>query len=64
MLISYIAALLPLTAMWLVFRKLFAEAKVLLYAEQNQGTPAEGRNYSYIKRQKPAASPSPLRDYN
>jgi hypothetical protein len=46
MLISNIAALLPLAAMWLVFRKRFAEAKVLLYAEKNHGNPAGGRDYS------------------
>lgn len=40
MLISNIAALLPLAAMWLVFRKCFAPARVLLYAEIDRAMPS------------------------
>ena len=57
MLISNIAALLPLAAMWLVFRKCFAPVRVLLYAEIDRTKPFANGDYLQVKSKRYAASP-------
>ncbi len=57
MLISNIAALLTLAAMWLVFRKCFAPARVLLYAEMDRAKPIASGDYLRVKNKRYAASP-------
>ena len=56
MLISYITALLPLAAMWLVFRRCFAQTRMLLYAEIDQVTPARRGDYLRVKSERYAVS--------
>jgi hypothetical protein len=55
MLISNIAALLPLAAMWLIFRRCFAQTKVLFYAEIDRSKTAGSGDYSQVKTKKYAA---------
>ncbi len=50
MLISNITALLLLAAMWLIFRKCFAQTRILLYAEINRGQPAGSEDDLRIKK--------------
>jgi hypothetical protein len=44
MVISNIAALLPLATMWLIFRRCFTQTRVLFYAEIDRAKPTVRRD--------------------
>lgn len=58
MLISKIAALLPLVALWIVLRRCFAKSRVLLYTQNNHSKAAANQNYLRVKTKGRAASPT------
>jgi hypothetical protein len=58
MLISNIAALLPLAALWLIFRRCFVQTRVLFYAEIDRAKPAGSQDYLRVKNERRAASPT------